>query len=81
MGSGGRFIDTPLPLGPIVEAYAAIGNLDDAVKRAEAAVDALGQNPDDTEAWKELATHTERIKSRSITLVGILRRMKSSQEK
>lgn len=81
MGHGGKFIDTPIPLSSVINAYAAIGNLSDAISKAEKAVDRLGQNPDDSEAWKELEVNTERIKSRSITLVGILRRMKNSQEK
>lgn len=81
MGHGGKFQETRIPLGPVVEAYAAIGNLDDAVKRCESAVDALGQDPNNSQAWKDLEVNTERVKSRSITLVTILRKLRKSQEK
>lgn len=81
MGSGGKFISTPVPIGSVIEAYAAIGNLSDAVDKAEKLVDHLGQNPDDPKAWESLGIYTERIKSRSITLVTILRKLKRSQEK
>lgn len=80
MGSGGKFISTPVPIGSIVSAYAAMGNLSEAIDKAEKLVDHLGQHPDDPDAWKELGIYTERIKSRSITLVQILRNLKRSQE-
>ena len=80
MGSGGKFVETPVPLGAIVEAYAALGNLRDALDKTESLIDHLGNNPDDPSGWEGLEVWEGRVKGRSITLVSILRKMRKSQE-
>lgn len=80
MGSGGKFVETKVPLGAIVEAYAALGNLRDAVDKTEGLIDKLGQDNENPETWQALEVWEGRIKSRSITLVSIVRKIRKSQE-
>lgn len=80
MGHGARFTETKIPLGAVVEAYAALGNLRDAVDKTETLIDKLGQDDTDKESWEGLEVWERRIKSRSITLQTIIRKLRKSQE-
>lgn len=81
MGSGGKFKSDPVPVGNVVEAYAAMGNLRDAIDRTEKLIDHIGQYPDDPSAWEGMKLYQERIKTRSMTLVRVIGNLIRSQEK
>lgn len=80
MGHGGKFVETRIPIGAVVEAYAALGNLRDAIDKTEGLIDKLGQDNNDPATWQGLELWEGRIKSRSITLNVILRKIRKSQE-
>lgn len=81
MGSGGKFIADKVPIAHTVTTYAAAGNLRDAVDKAEEAVTKISNGSTDPEDFKTLKVETERIKTRSMTLVAVLRNLIKSQEK
>lgn len=81
MGHGGKFNGDRVPTGSVVTAYAALGNMADAVKRTEELVDRIGEDPNDTEAWKGLELYAERLKSRGMTVVQTVKSLLRSQEK
>ena len=80
MGHGGKFISTPIPTSSIVTAYAALGNLRDAVKRTEELLDHLAEYPDDASGWEGLTLYRDRLRSRGVTLVQVLNGLIRSQE-
>jgi hypothetical protein len=80
LGSGGKFREDKIPLGMTVTAYAAAGNLRDAIDRTEKAVTEVSNGSTDPNDWRELAENAERVKSRSITLVSVIRSILKSQE-
>lgn len=81
MGSGGKFRIESVPVGTIAEAYAAVGNLRDAIEKTESLIDRIGEEPDDPKVWEGMRLYQERLKSRSMTLVRILGNLIRSQEK
>lgn len=81
MGHGGRFKEDRVPTGTVITAYAALGNMADAVKRTEELVDRIGADPNDSEAWKGLELYAERLKTRGMTVVQTVKSLLRSQEK
>lgn len=81
MGSGGKFREDNIPVGMITTAYAAIGNLKDAVAKTEELIDSLGTDPNNAETWKGLEAYSDRLKSRGVTLVTVIRTLLKSQGK
>ena len=81
MGSGGKFITDKIPVGQTVTIYAANALLAEAIKETEEAVTAVSNGSTDPKDWQAIQTGTERIKSRSITLVSVLKNLLRHQEK
>lgn len=81
MGSGGKFITDKIPVGMTVTAYAAAGNLQDAIAETEKAITAVSNGSTDPKDWQAIERGADRIKSRSMTLVTVIRTILRSQEK
>lgn len=81
VGHGGRFIADKIPIGQTVTVYAANALLKEAIDQTEAAITAVSNGSVDPEDWRAIEVGTNRIKSRSITLVTVLRSLLKSQER
>lgn len=81
MGHGGKFHTDKIPVGQTVTVYAANALLKEAVEETEKAVTAVSNGSNDPKDWQAIERGADRIKSRSITLVSVLRNILRSQEK